>query len=63
MLGTSLTLAQIAVLFAAVNSSYYMVKTFAKILAGGVGKNKSSVSVSFSEYFVSRNIQLPLYSS
>jgi len=42
--GANLTVAQLCVLFAAVNSFYYTMKAFSKIFAGGVGKNKSSVS-------------------
>ena len=43
--GVNFTVAQLCVLFAAVNSFYYTMKAFSKIFAGGVGKNKSSVSV------------------
>ena len=45
--GQQLSIAQMAVLFTAFNSAWYMAKAFSTILAGGVGKNKSSVSVSF----------------
>eukprot|EP00795_Rhopilema_esculentum_P008613 gene8613-14625_t len=44
ILGANLSLAQLAVIFAALNSFYYMLNSFSKILAGGVGKNKSTVS-------------------
>eukprot|EP00112_Aurelia_sp_Birch-Aquarium-sp1_P001670 Seg1181.1 transcript_id=Seg1181.1/GoldUCD/mRNA.D3Y31 product="Cholinephosphotransferase 1" protein_id=Seg1181.1/GoldUCD/D3Y31 len=42
--GQQLSIAQMAVLFTAFNSAWYMAKAFSTILAGGVGKNKSSVS-------------------
>lgn len=53
--GVNLSLAQLSVLFTGVNSAYYALKSFSKIFAGGVGKNKSSVSVSWSSCVIHRS--------
>ena len=42
----NLTIAQLCVLFTAIGGVYYDIRALSRIFAGGVGKNKSSVSVS-----------------